>query len=161
MFGGMVWHCGMFASEELFHSLALWNCSVHQTFGRHLNITACEREKGSLPRPPFSIPAAPREIGASHCAHLPHLRLRPARLDVLSRFASGRHPWRPDLVVGAPARRFQRGHNPAAVISLLIKILYRGRNDVPRYGSHVLFILSLKNKSFAKLLPGMVIPSSG
>ncbi|MBZ7103479.1 hypothetical protein FMK55_08230 [Klebsiella michiganensis] len=31
---------------------------------------------------------------------------------VVSRFASGRHPWRPALVFGPPVRRFQRvpGH---------------------------------------------------
>jgi hypothetical protein len=28
---------------------------------------------------------------------------------VLSRFASGRHPWRPALVIRSPVRRFQRG----------------------------------------------------
>ncbi|TNL13441.1 hypothetical protein CYD30_02560 [Kosakonia cowanii] len=32
---------------------------------------------------------------------------------VLSRFASVRHPWRPDLVIPASVRRFQRGHNPS------------------------------------------------
>jgi len=35
---------------------------------------------------------------------------------VLSRFASVRHPWRPDLVIPASVRRFQRGHNTIAVI---------------------------------------------
>jgi len=35
---------------------------------------------------------------------------------VLSRFASVRHPWRPDLVIPASVRRFQRGHNPLAII---------------------------------------------
>jgi hypothetical protein len=34
----------------------------------------------------------------------------------MSRFASVRHPWRPDLVIHASVRRFQRGHNPLAVI---------------------------------------------
>ncbi|MFS2060336.1 hypothetical protein, partial [Kosakonia cowanii] len=29
---------------------------------------------------------------------------------------SVRHPWRPDLVIPASVRRFQRGHNPVAVI---------------------------------------------
>ena len=70
--------------------------------------------------PPLSIPAAPREIGAPHCAHLPSISLRPAPLDVLSRVASGRHPWRPVLVFSSPVRRFQRGLNPAASVSLAI-----------------------------------------
>jgi hypothetical protein len=34
----------------------------------------------------------------------------------MSRFASVRHPWRPDLVIPASVRRFQRGHNPIAFI---------------------------------------------
>ena len=33
---------------------------------------------------------------------------------VLSRFASGRHPWRPALVIRSPVRRFQRGLNTRA-----------------------------------------------
>ena len=41
-------------------------------------------------------------------------KLLPAILS-LSRFASVRHPWRPDLVIHASVRRFQRGHNPIAV----------------------------------------------
>ncbi|SCC10188.1 hypothetical protein GA0061070_10094 [Kosakonia oryziphila] len=60
---------------------------------------------------PLSIPAAPREIGAAHYAHLPSARPRSAQLDVVSRFASGRHPWRPALVICPPVRRFQRGLN--------------------------------------------------
>ena len=39
-------------------------------------------------------------------------KLLPAILS-LSRFASVRHPWRPDLVIPASVRRFQRGHNPS------------------------------------------------
>jgi len=62
---------------------------------------------------PLSIPAAPREIGAAHCAHLPVISLRSAQLDVVSRFASGRHPWRPALAICPPARRFQRGQKPS------------------------------------------------
>ncbi|MBS1204727.1 MAG: hypothetical protein H6R25_1626 [Proteobacteria bacterium] len=69
---------------------------------------------------PFSIPAAPREIGASHYAHLPSARRRSAQLDVVSRFASGRHPWRPDLVVHSSIRRFQRGLNPIASAPVFI-----------------------------------------
>jgi len=42
-------------------------------------------------------------------------KLLPAILS-LSRFASVRHPWRPDLVIHASVRRFQRGHNPIAFI---------------------------------------------
>ncbi len=64
---------------------------------------------------PLSIPATPREIGAAHFAHLPHSCLRSARLAVVARFASGRHPWRPALVIHAPVRRFQRGLTPIAV----------------------------------------------
>ncbi|TRW41386.1 hypothetical protein FNL49_00235 [Klebsiella michiganensis] len=45
---------------------------------------------------------------------------------VLSRFASGRHPWRPDLVFGPPVRRFQRGQGIAAshVVSEISPLLY-------------------------------------
>ncbi|AZI87743.1 hypothetical protein EH164_12025 [Kosakonia sp. CCTCC M2018092] len=32
---------------------------------------------------------------------------------VLPRFASVRHPWRPDLVIHASVRRFQRGSTPS------------------------------------------------
>ena len=90
----------------------------------HAEYTAfgtCERDKGATAAP-LSIPAAPREIGASHCAHLPTGCLRSARLDVLSRFASGRHPWHPALVLRPPARRFQRGLNTSAIFRRLRRL---------------------------------------
>ncbi|MDF2625222.1 MAG: hypothetical protein K0S62_2993 [Kosakonia cowanii] len=73
---------------------------------------------------PLSIPAAPR--GNRCCAlRSPPAFLtaagstrltRPFRDSSMSRFASVRHPWRPDLVIHASVRRFQRGHNPIAFI---------------------------------------------
>jgi len=74
---------------------------------------------------PLSIPAAPQ--GNRCCA----LRSPPACLTAagstrlarpygtrsMPRFASVRHPWRPDLVIPASVRRFQRGHNTLAAIS--------------------------------------------
>jgi len=63
------------------------------------------------PRPPYQSPRPRDEIGASHCAHLPTCWLRSAQLDILSRFASVRHPWRPALAIRSPVRRFQRELN--------------------------------------------------
>ncbi len=73
---------------------------------------ARERVKGEKTVSPLQSPRSRKETGAAHCAHLPPLSLRSAQLGVMPRFASVRHPWRPALVFGSPARRFQRapGH---------------------------------------------------
>ena len=74
---------------------------------------------------PLSIPAAPR---GNRCFALRSpptcltaagsTRLaRPYGTRSMPRFASVRHPWRPDLVIPASVRRFQRGHNTLAAIS--------------------------------------------
>ncbi|QCC90678.1 hypothetical protein E7735_06795 [Enterobacter cloacae] len=77
------------------------------------------------PRPPYQSPRPRDEIGASHCAHLTTRCLRSAQLDILSRFASGRHPWRPALVIRSPVRRFQRGLNTRATFKLLRRLRKR------------------------------------
>ena len=61
------------------------------------------------PRPPLQSPRPRGEIGASHCVRLRTPACGTAKLDGLSRFASVRHPWRPDLVFPSPAHRFQAG----------------------------------------------------
>ncbi len=61
------------------------------------------------PRPPLQSPRPRSEIGASHCVRLRTPACGTAQLDVVSRFASVRHPWRTDLVFPSPAHRFQAG----------------------------------------------------
>ena len=61
------------------------------------------------PRPPLQSPRPRGEIGASHCVRLRTPACGTAKLDVVSRFASVRHPWRTDLVFLSPAHRFQAG----------------------------------------------------
>ena len=61
------------------------------------------------PRPPLQSPRPRGEIGASHCVRLRTPACGTAKLDLLSRFASVRHPWRTDLVFHSPAHRFQAG----------------------------------------------------
>ena len=90
-----------------------------------------ERVKGEKTVSPFTIPAVPQRnrccaprsppgpqpaVGPTrrYSSHLWDSPLRGQRKIapgnfVLSRFASGRHPWRPALVFGPPVRRFQRG----------------------------------------------------
>ncbi len=118
-----------------------WNGSVHHALGSFIHLFCGERDKGSG-RAPLINPRGPARKSVlrtaltsrvSACGRLdstysPHpwgsplrgqrkrcSKLLPAILS-LSRFASVRHPWRPDLVIHALVRRFQREHNPIAVI---------------------------------------------
>jgi len=118
-----------------------WNFSVHHGDGILINHLCGERDKGSG-RAPLVNPRGPARKSvlrtaltsrAPDCGRLDSTysshpwdsplrgqrkrcsKLLPAILS-LARFASVRHPWRPDLVIHAPVRRFQRGHNPLAVI---------------------------------------------
>ena len=115
-----------------------WNDSVHYAFGSFINLLCGERDKGSG-RAPLINPRGPArksvlrtaltsrvpDCGRLDSTYSPHpwgsplrgqrkrcSKLLPAILS-LSRFASVRHPWRPDLVIHASVRRFQRGHNPS------------------------------------------------
>ena len=114
-----------------------WKGSVHQALGSFINHLCGERDKGSG-RAPLVNPRGPARKSvlrtaltsrAPDCGRLDSTysshpwdsplrgqrkrcsKLLPAILS-LSRFASVRHPWRPDLAIHAPVRRFQRGHNP-------------------------------------------------
>ncbi|QJT79949.1 hypothetical protein C0557_07645 [Kosakonia sp. MUSA4] len=118
-------------------------CTVVISTRYHVN-----GKRGSHRASPFQSPAAPREIGATHCAHLPPICLRSARLVITrpihgtrpfgasasavqncsrqfcpARLASGRRPWRPDLVICASVHRFQRGTSP-----------HRGKTGVSKNG---------------------------
>jgi hypothetical protein len=117
-----------------------WNGSVHHAFGSFIHLLCGERDKGSG-RAPLVNPRGPArksvlrtaltsrvpDCGRLDSTYSSHpwdsplrgqrkrcSKLLPAILS-LSRFASVRHPWRPDLVIHASVRRFQRGHNPIAV----------------------------------------------
>ena len=58
---------------------------------------------------PLAIPAAPQGNRCFALRSPTTPACGTAKLDVLSRFASVRHPWRPDLVFRATARRFPAG----------------------------------------------------
>ncbi|TCC14865.1 hypothetical protein E0L21_00990 [Kosakonia quasisacchari] len=107
-------------------------------FGGHITYVAREREKGAPPRSPFSIPRGPAGKSVlrtaltsrtSACGRLdsrllvPSLGLAPSGPAlalfkiapgnfVMSRLASGRLPWRPDLAICAAVRRFRAGTQP-------------------------------------------------
>ena len=113
-----------------------WNGSVHHGDGILINHLCGERDKGSS-RAPLVNPRGPARKSVLRtaltsrepdCGRLdllvPSMGLAPSEPAqalfkiapgnfVLSRFASVRHPWRPDLVIPASVRRFQRGHNPS------------------------------------------------
>ena len=85
-------------------------------FSRIWHYTTRERDKGDR-RAPLINPRGPATKSVLRTA----LTSRPpacGRLNStsLSRFASGRHPWRPALVIRSPVRRFQRGVNTRAPV---------------------------------------------
>ncbi|VFS90886.1 Uncharacterised protein [Kluyvera cryocrescens] len=84
----------------IFRSLYVW---------QNMKPTAPVNGLRGAPRPPLQSPRPRGEIGASHCVRLRTPACGTAKLDVMSRFASARHPWRPDLVFPSPAHRFQAG----------------------------------------------------
>ncbi len=112
-----------------------WKGSVHHGNGLFINHLCGERDKGS-DRAPLVNPRGPARKSVLRtaltsrepdCGRLdllaPSMGLAPSGPAqalfkiapgnfVMSRFASARHPWRPDLVLPASVRRFQRGHNP-------------------------------------------------
>ena len=61
---------------------------------------------------PFAIPAAPQGNRCFALRSPTTPACGTAKLDILSRFASIRHPWRIDLVFRATARRFPAGTTP-------------------------------------------------
>jgi hypothetical protein len=99
-----------------------WNGSVHHAFGSFIHLLCGERDKGSG-RAPLVNPRGPARKSVLRTALTSRVpdcgRLdsacSPLRTRSMPRFASVRHPWRPDLVIHASVRRFQRGHNPIAV----------------------------------------------
>ena len=84
----------------IFRSLYVW---------QNMKPTAPVNGLRGAPRPPLQSPRPRGEIGASHCVRLRTPACGTAQLDIVSRFASVRHPWRPDLVFHSPAHRFQAG----------------------------------------------------